>query len=142
MSNMDKYKTRDRASKPIRVNLIDPGTGRPADDWIEVRSSLSDEFLTARDNAMQLAAEIGSIKDLEARKAQVKFNGLRMKAALVAGWSFEEECNEKNIIAFLQEAPQIQDLVISIADDNAAFFMLPSTPSSNGPKKKSGSVIR
>ena len=136
MGSMDKFKTRERAQKPVRAQLIDPGTGKPTEDWIDVRSSLSDNFLTARDEAMQKAAEIGSIKELEARKAQVKLNGLRMKAALVAGWSFDEECTEENIIKFLQDAPQIQDQIVAIADDNAAFFTQPSTPSSNGPKKK------
>lgn len=135
-ASMDMFKTRERASRPIRVPLQDPATGRDTKEWIEIRSSLSDEFLEARDEAMQKAAEIGSIKDLQARRNSVKLNGVRMKAALVAGWSFAKDCTEGNVVAFLLEAPQIQDLIVRVADDNAAFFTQPSPASSNGPKKK------
>lgn len=135
MGTIDRYKTRERAQKPSRVMLIDPATGKETEDWLEIRSSLSDEFLDARDSTMQ---EVQSLTEPnpDKRKAAVKELQLKMKAALVAAWSFDEPFNERNVIEFLREAPQLQQMVLTVADDSARFFAKPSDASKSGQPKK------
>lgn len=136
MSKSDRYKTRSLAQKPIKVMLRDPATQEPTEDFIEVRSSLSDEFLLARDLMVQSIAAIRNEANEDRRKELVKHEQLKLKAALVAGWSFDEPCDEDHIIDFLREAPQIQQMVMNVADDSAAFFSRPSADSSTGLEKK------
>ena len=134
MSDMSRYMIRDKAQKPRRVTLIDPATGKPTEDWIDVRSSLSDEFIEARDRAMGELSEFEPNE--EKRKAATKERQLRMKASLVAGWSFDQPATEQNIMEFLSEAPQIQQMLLNVADDSASFFSAPSEGSSGGRKRK------
>ncbi len=74
--------------------------------------------------------------DKEKRKQFIRDRQLRLKASLVAGWSFEEAPTEDNIVEFLRGAPQVENLVMQVADDHAGFFGGPSDGSGNGPKKK------
>lgn len=136
MSSMEKFKTRAKASVPIRTFLFDPATMKKTDDWLDIRSSLSDEFMEARDRSRQAGPEIGAITDDAARKERVKLEKLKMNASLVAGWSFEEPLTEENIINFLREAPQIQNLIVEVADDATSFFGKDSKSSSSGQRKK------
>lgn len=124
-STMDKYKTRSKVSNPVRQHLLDPTTQELTTDYLEIRSSLSDEFMDARDRSMQEVSEIDE-QDPKKRKALVKEIQLRMSAALVAGWSFSEPCTEENVVEFLREAPQVRNLVNSVADDAQRFFNRPS----------------
>ena len=135
MSNIERYKVRPKAQIPSRVFLIDPVTGKQTEDWMDIRSSLSDEFMEARDATMQEVSTIVE-QNAEKRKEIVKELQLKMKVALVAGWSFDEAFNEKNVMDFLREAPQLQQMVMNVADDSARFFGGPSTDSSAGRKKK------
>lgn len=133
--SIEKYKIRDKAQKPTRVQLFDPATDTQTEDWIEVRSSLSDEFMEARDQAMQEAQSV-SEQNPEKRKELIREIQLRMKASLVAGWSFDVPFTQEEVVAFLREAPQIQQMVMSVADDSARFFSKPSAGSETGRKKK------
>lgn len=119
--SMDQFKTRAKAQTPTRVHLVDPATGELTDHWVEIHSSLSDVFLAAREAAMQEVSLIASPVPAE-RKAQTAEIQLRMKSALLAGWSFEEEATEEAKMEFLREAPQVQLMVMSVADDHARFF--------------------
>lgn len=136
MSSADRFKTRERASHPTRVFLYDPATNEKTEDYLDIRSSLSDEFLEARDRAMQEAPQVQAIMDPAARQKAVKDNQLKLRASLIAGWSFKEEFNEANVLDFIREAPQVQEMVIRVADDASRFFGTPSAPSSDGRKKK------
>ena len=135
MSNMNKYKIRKQAQTPTKVPLFDPATGKETGDYLMIRSSLSDEFTAAREEALQsIQSMVEPNKDK--RKAAVAELQLELKAALVSGWSFDEPFTEENVVNFLREAPQIQAMVMSVADDSARFFGKPSAVSSDGPKKK------
>jgi hypothetical protein len=135
MSNLDRYRTRKQAQTPRKVYLMDPASGKMTEDWILVRSSLSDEFIAARDDSMQAVQEIVE-PNKEKRKEQVSDIQLGLKVALVAGWSFEEPFTDENVRNWLRDAPQVQMMVMSVADDFSAFFAEPSEPSSAGRKKK------
>lgn len=124
-SSMEKYKTRSKISNPVRQFILDPQTQELSADFLEIRSSLSDEFMDARDRSMQEVSEVEE-RDPVKRKAAVREIQLRMSAALVAGWSFAEPCTEENVVEFLREAPQIRNLVNSVADDSQRFFNRPS----------------
>lgn len=132
---MERFHTRTKIQEPIRQFLVDPATGALTSDYIDVRSSLSDEFMAARDRSMQEVSEIEE-KDEVKRKAIVKDLQLRMTASLVAGWSFSQPCTEENVVAFLHDAPQIRLLVNGVADDAQRFFNRPSAGSSASPKQK------
>lgn len=123
--SMERYKIRNQAQKPTRVFLYDPATNERTEDWMDIRSSMSDEFIEARDEVMQ---EVQNIMEpnTEKRKALVNELQLKMKAALVAGWSFEEELTEENIVEFIREAPQVQQMIMTVADDSKRFFGKPS----------------
>lgn len=123
-TDMDRFKTRDRAGRPVRVPLLDPGTNLPTEHWLEIRSSLSDEFQEMKHRLMQEAPMVAAMPEEASREAR-KVNQLRLRAALVAGWSFSQKANEKNIVDFLREAPQVQQQVIDVADDAARFFSKP-----------------
>lgn len=124
-SRMGMFKTRNRVQKPVRQFLINPETGELTSEYLDIRSSLSDEFTAARDRSMQEVGEIDE-KDPEKRKAAVKEIQLRMSASLVAGWSFDEPCTEENVVGLLREAPQVRNLVNAVADDQQRFFNRPS----------------
>lgn len=120
--SMDRYKTRDRANVPKRVFLYDPSTKAKTEDWLDIRSSLSDEFREARDEAMQRATEIAQIAHDDERKIAMDDSLRSMYASLISAWSFDKPCTEENKKKFLLDAPQIRNLVMSVADDSEAFF--------------------
>lgn len=120
---MDRYKTRDKANVPQRIKLLDPATGKETDDYIDVLSSLSDRFRAARDKAMREAAMVANIPHDGQREQAATDARLEMYAALVAGWSFNDTpCTPPNVVEFLREAPQLQNLIVAVADDSERFF--------------------
>lgn len=122
MSAMDRYRTREKANTTKRVPLFDPATGQPTEDWLEIRSSMSDAFKRARNLAMQEAADFAASQpdgDKDEALARVQ---ARMHAALVADWSFDEECTLENVADFLMDSPHVSDLVVGIADRGSLFF--------------------
>lgn len=134
-NRMSTFMTRSKVQTPLRQFLVDPATGELTSEYLEIRSSLSDEFMEARDRAMQAVGEIEE-KDPAKRKAAVSEIKLHMAAALVAGWSFSEPCTEENVVEFLREAPQVRNLVNSAADDQQRFFNRPSAASSASQPQK------
>lgn len=135
MSSMAKFMIRKEANVPTMVNLIDPATGELTEDWIKIRSSLSDEFFAARERVNQ---EVQSINEPDkAKRAEIVAElQLSLKMSLVHSWSFEEKMDEANLRQFLRESPQVQELVMRVADDQQRFFGKPSEPSSTGRLKK------
>jgi hypothetical protein len=135
--NLDTFKTRDKANtRTQKIFLVDPSNGKTTDQYVEVRSSLSDNFMAARDVAMQETQELGAIKTLSERKAASLRIRAKMAASLVAGWSFKEPATEEAVTDFLLNAPQIYNLVTESADTGAYFFGQPSTDSSAGQGQK------
>lgn len=122
MSAMNRYRTRSKANATKRVNLYDPATGKATDDWLDVRSSMSDAFKRAKNRALQEAADQPRDGSAEEREEATLHVTARMHAALVADWSFEEECTPENVAEFLIDSPHVAALVVGIADRGELFF--------------------
>lgn len=133
-SNKGRYMIRSQANTPTRVQLRDPATQEETGDWIDVRSSLSDKFIETRNLLMGSVGELSP--DKETRKAEAADRQLRLKASLVSGWSFSEKPSEEEVIEFLREAPQVGEMLISVADEGDRFFSKPSVDSTDGQKLK------
>jgi len=136
---MDLFKTRDKANEGIKVDLVAPD-GSKTDHWIVVRSQLSDHFREAYKSALQEAARISSLNAPGTETAGqkqvadvIRERLVDCQAALVASWSFEEECTPANVRQFLIDAPQIADMVDRTAAANARFFAPASTTSAPTP---------
>lgn len=119
---MDRYRIRDKANVPKRIFLYDPATKERTEDWLDVYSSLSDNFRAARDEAMQGATEMAAIPDTEERKVKMANAMDTMFASLIADWSFPTACTTENKAAFLRDAPQVKNMLQSAADSSEAFF--------------------
>jgi hypothetical protein len=134
---MSRYKTRDRASVPVRVQLPDPATGEETGDWIEVISSLSDAFRNANDDNRRRIAEFAATNPKpEARAEFARESVLRLLAPLVTAWSFDTPCTQDAVVELLRDAPQLQDLVSGVADDAKRFFSNPPASSLTGSKAR------
>lgn len=118
----DRYRIRDKANVPKRIFLYDPATKEKTEDWLDVYSSLSDNFRAARDEAMQGAVELAAIADPEERKEKMADAMNVMFASLIADWSFDLPCTTENKAGFLRDAPQVKNMLQSTADSSEAFF--------------------
>jgi len=119
-----------RLSDGIRLFLHDRD-GVLTKDWIQVRSMHTDVFRAAMEKA-KAKVTVSSDNVTEA--------SLDAKVALVAGWSFDEDCTDENIRSFLQMAPHIADRIDKTAGDNRHFFSTQKTSSMNGSLKNSRST--
>ena len=133
MSGLELFHTRARANEGVRLPLYAPD-GSPTEHWLQVRHVWSDAFQEANDVAVAevseavLAAQGDPAKIAAAkREAQIK-----LWAALVAAWSFDEPCTPEAVAAWLREAPQIGKVLDKFAVDSKRFFGNDSTSSTAG----------
>lgn len=133
MAGLELFHTRARANEGVRLPLYAPD-GSPTEHWLQVRHVWSDAFQEANDVAVAevseavLAAQGDHAKIAAAkREAQIK-----LWAALVAAWSFDEPCTPENVAAWLREAPQIGRVLDKFAADSKRFFGNDSTSSTAG----------
>lgn len=122
MSDMDRYRTRAKANATKRVPLYDPATGKATEDWLEIRSSMSDAFKQAKNRALQEASEFAIEQSGENKDEALAMVQARMHASLVADWSFDLPCTEENVAEFLFDSPHVTALVVGIADRGSLFF--------------------
>jgi len=120
VSSMEQFKIAKHHSTPKRMSLLSP-SGELTDEWIEV---IGIESHKMRGRKNELYREIA-----ESTKEGTKFTGevqdqfnKKLLATAVTGWSFEEECNEENVIQFFTDAPQIQEAVDAFCVDNGNYF--------------------
>lgn len=122
-NSMSRFFTREKAAATTRVYLTDPATGKPTEDWLDIRSSLSEEFRSMRaENNQKVAMFAVTNPGDDARKQFVEEAVRELRVALVAGWSFPEPCTPDNVREFLKQCPQIEDIVENVADDTRRFF--------------------
>lgn len=138
---MKEFYTRQKANEGVKLPLFHPD-GTPSEHWFLVRGIDSDQFRRAEASAKRKAVELAQIEDADERAEQVRETELKCIAALVASWSFEEECTTENVVNFLREAPQIADAVNRYAARRADFFGKKSSNSATGRKRKSSSKSR
>lgn len=117
------FHTRQRANEGVRLPLYTP-TGEPTEHWLQVRHVWSDAFQEANDAAMaELQAATLAAQSDAALLARAKRDAqIRIWAALVSAWSFEQECTPEAVEAFLREAPQIGKVLDTFAADSRRFF--------------------
>ncbi|QQM14078.1 putative tail assembly chaperone [Vibrio phage pVco-14] len=118
---MQEFFTRQKANEGNKVPLYLPN-GEPSEHWIQVRGVDSDQFKTAENAAKRKAVEIAQIEEVQERAKVVRETELECVAALVADWSFDEECTPENVVNFLREAPQIADMINRYAANRKSFF--------------------
>lgn len=118
---MQEFFTRQKASEGRKLPLYLPN-GEASDHWLQVRGVDSDEFKQAENAAKREAVKLAEIEDVQERAEAVRTTELKCIAALIAGWSFEQEFTEDNVVTFLREAPQIADMVNRYAANRKAFF--------------------
>lgn len=135
---MEEFFTRDRANEGVKVPLFYPD-GRPSDHHLYVRSKLSDHFRIAEQAAYRKATDIAQIEDQDEQAEAFRDLTLDTIASLVSGWSFDKECTQENVKEFLQQAPQIADMVDQLAKKKALFFGNKSNCSKSSPDSNSDS---
>lgn len=131
---MDRFYTRKKASEGVKIFLGDPGTGKLTDEYLVIRNRWCDEFQEAKAEAVQQAF-IDAKGETVNSEAEIN-RKLSLVGSLIAGWSFDQECNKENVIALLKEAPQIVDQIDKVAAKDSLFFGKASGNSKSGVKKK------
>jgi len=137
---MEQFYTRPKANEGRKLPLYAPD-GSATDEWITVRHVWSDAFQDAEDvslREMQEAMLAMGEKPDAAEVARIKREGTtRLLASLVVAWSFAQECTPDNVVAFLANAPQIEDQINRFAADAKGFFGSESRKPKRGSKAKS-----
>lgn len=126
--SQELFTIRDRANEGVRLTLQSPD-GNDTDHWLQVRHTWSDAFELAHEVEMaRLQDAVLAAKGDKAKVAKAKLDSkYRVMAALVAGWSFDEECTPEAVEAFLRAAPQLCDRLDRFAADSKSFFGSDST---------------
>lgn len=136
---MEAFFTREKANEGIRVPLHLP-TGELSEHWIEIYGVDSDAFRIAEAMSRREGVRIAQIEDPAKRDTATAELTRRLRAALVKGWSFDQECTPDNVAAFLREAPQIAEAIDRVSSNRALFFGIASLDSSRTPSTNSSST--
>lgn len=120
INNQSAFFTRTAANKGVKVPLHTPDN-KPTEHWLLVRGVNSDQFRNAKISQAREMARISVIKDKGERENELAKAHCGIVASLIADWSFDEECNEENVVAFLLEAPQLCDKVDIVAGSHGDF---------------------
>lgn len=132
---MKEFFTRAKSNEGVKLPLFHPD-GTASEHWLIVRGVDSDAFRIAESRAKRKAIELAQIEDEQERADKVRETEIGCIAALVAGWSFEQELTTDNICEFLREAPQIADMVNRFAARRSEFFGKKSDSSASGSEAK------
>jgi len=146
-NEMEKFFTRSIAEAGKQIALSYPD-GTPSPHWIKVRGVDSDAYAKAsaaeRKHLLQEQAKAAD-NDRELAEEVFEASKHRLLTALVADWSFDQECTPENVAALLREAPQIAEKINLLSADRSFFFGLgaknsassqDTTPSSPSPRRK------
>lgn len=130
MSDMEQFFTRKVANEGIKVPLSLPNGAETAHFFV-VRGVDSDAFRDADAASRRVAVLAAGLEDEAERKALLDDSRLDLVIALIADWSFDQECNYENKRRLLIEAPQLRDAVDRIAAKRSLFFGKKSKNSQN-----------
>lgn len=136
MSDMTQFFSRAKANEGIEFPLYLPGTNIKSEHFLRIRGMDSDEFRVAEAIGRR---ELGELSRMEEPARSLKFleSKRRLIATLICGWSFEQECTLENAMAFLKEAPHIEDAINRVASERSLFFMKGSDSSTGSPDPSS-----
>lgn len=123
MGSFKKYNTvRDFQDSTYVLKLVYPGIGDTG-ETLTIRSQYSKEFREAKARATrQISTLTISRKGKDLDEDELKLIEDTQFAALIADWSFEEECTVENIIEFLDANPQVYDLINTTAAQDTLFL--------------------
>lgn len=133
---MEEFFTRGIANEGVKLPLYHPD-GTVSEHWLKVRGVDSDHFRAADTEGKRKVVVFAALKDPQEKAQAARDTELECIAALVADWSFPQECTAENVVTFLTEAPQIADMVNRFAAHRAEFFSKKSLPSATGSNPKS-----
>ena len=136
---MDAFFTREKANAGIEVPLY-TAAGTKSEHSIQIRGVDSDLFRQAEAESKRDAMRIAGIESQEERSKAIIEAKLKLLAALVISWTFEQECTQANVIEFFRNAPQIADAVDQVASKRSLFFAQESSNSQPTQKQSSGST--
>ena len=123
MGSRKKYNAqKDFGNATTVIPLIYPGIGDTG-ETITIRSRYSDAFREAQAKATrQIAALTMATKGTKIDDAAVKQIEDMQFAVLIADWTFDEPCTPEEIIEFLEENPQVYDLINTKAAQDSLFL--------------------
>ena len=128
MSKKKKKSFNDFVTRPksnAGVEVIIPGTDG---ETLTILGGDSDAFkkenhaIFTELSKVDITDEKPSTDEIEKR---ADANHIRICSALVAGWSFAEDCTRENVTQFLKDAPYVADLINMEADKVNNFMGKP-----------------
>lgn len=125
---MAAFATRPLSQEGIKIELCLPD-GTPTEHFLVVRGADCREFKGAQAKASRMSIQLLQDKEklndeeLAERRHCIE---VEQVAALVADWSFDEECSRENVVQFLMDAPQIHDQINKFAGNRRNFSVKPS----------------
>lgn len=135
-TTMESFFTRPTANAGVKLPLYLPD-GTASEHYMVVLGADSDVFRKSEMEAKRSAAQIAQIDDTATRDALIMEEELGLVASLVSTWSFSQECNKQNVVAFLKEAPHIADNINTFAAKRSNFIKKKNKDLLTGFKKNS-----
>ncbi|WHI52718.1 hypothetical protein P3339_08140 [Microbulbifer sp. MLAF003] len=119
MKASDFY-TREKGNKGVKFPLYTP-EGKATEHYLEILSVDSDAFQMAQSEMQRDLATANLEEDKEKRFELVREAKVAAAAALVIGWSLEDNFNQAAAKELLVEAPQLVDQIDRAASNRALF---------------------
>lgn len=147
MKDLEGFATNKLSEEGIKIPLMDVD-GNPTKHWIVIKGTDSKAFKKAqsvfRKNVLE-AQELAEVTDgydfslISEKETNV------LLASLVVDWSFKNddgtpyECNTKNIVEVLEQAPVLADEIDKVSSRRRNFIKRSLRKSKNGQRKNSSS---
>jgi len=111
----EDFYTRARASRGIRIDLVDPAGNK---EWVRVRSSLSAEFASAVNESWEHLALLAQVEHCDTKQRRRERNA-KQAAALVAEWSLPSELDPVDLLV---RNPRLRRQIERIAENHTLHF--------------------
>lgn len=118
MMRPEDFYTKTRASRGVRVELVDPAGSR---EWVRIRSVLSAEFADAVTRSWgQLLADglLGDESAAEQKRLRRRRHAMQT-ASLIAEWSLPPEIDAADLLV---QNPRLRRQIERIAENHALHF--------------------
>ena len=135
---MSDFFTREAGEAGIKLDLVTPD-GESSGHWIEIISTDSKSYERANAKQMRLLTKAHKNNRLsdEAKREQAAVGANKIVASLVKSWSFDEPCDEENILNLFKNAPQLKELIDETAGKRALFYVANANSLKDSPKPSS-----
>lgn len=120
--SMAEFFTADEANEGEKLPLYTPD-GVATSHYITVRGVDSDAYRLAHTRIMR-RTRFADIETDDARDKLTLDAMTELAAALISGWSFDEEFSTEAALAFLKKAPQFVSPINELAGNRSLFFGL------------------